>query len=589
MTRRLAWLVLLVTASSARADLFSPGELAKAHRELDGLSNCTQCHPEGGKLSQETCLACHTELKGRVAKGVGFHGRIPGEKRECENCHKDHQGRDVSLITWGAPGKKGFEHQRTGWPLKGKHERLECDKCHQNKLVKVPVIAQLLEKSPERRTYLGLRTRCTECHADEHRGQLEGDCDYCHREADWKPAAGFKHDETAYPLKGRHLKVKCEKCHPAITAAKVDVVPALRSETYARFSNLDHDACTDCHKDPHDSRFGPRCASCHTVSDWRTIRNSAKERSFHDKTRYQLKGEHLEVACAACHGPWPGQPARFKKMTFAKCNDCHLDAHEGQLEKAAGEKAPDCNTCHSVDGFSPPRFGLKEHQKTRFALEAAHRVVGCAGCHERTSAVLDKVPAPLRAEVARKKRKELFSAARFDFVKPLDRCETCHADVHQGQFEQRAGGCAACHANESFHALRFDHDKDSQFHLSGKHAEVLCVKCHAPDRRGEPMTWRPIDPACDTCHTDAHVGQFPSRGCDDCHGTTDFKKVNFVHRPPNTDFVLEGKHTAVQCAKCHPAVNVGKGVKAQRFKGLPQSCEGCHADFHQGAFQGFEP
>jgi hypothetical protein len=50
---------------------------------------------------------------------------------------------------------------------------------------------------------------------------------------------------------------------------------------------------------------------------------------------------------------------------------------------------------------------------------------------------------------------------------------------------------------------------------------------------------------------------------------------------------LEGKHGAVACALCHPRVEVAPGVTAALYKPRPTSCEGCHADFHRGAFQRF--
>ena len=41
----------------------SPGELAKVHAHLEGMSNCTQCHSLGAKVSNEKCLDCHKEVK----------------------------------------------------------------------------------------------------------------------------------------------------------------------------------------------------------------------------------------------------------------------------------------------------------------------------------------------------------------------------------------------------------------------------------------------------------------------------------------------------------------------------------------------
>ena len=50
----------LLGAGGARADLFSPGPLAKGHQALEGIKSCTQCHVAGKHLAASTCLSCHT-------------------------------------------------------------------------------------------------------------------------------------------------------------------------------------------------------------------------------------------------------------------------------------------------------------------------------------------------------------------------------------------------------------------------------------------------------------------------------------------------------------------------------------------------
>ncbi len=40
----------------------SPGALSSPHSHLEGISNCTQCHELGNKVSDNKCLACHTEI-----------------------------------------------------------------------------------------------------------------------------------------------------------------------------------------------------------------------------------------------------------------------------------------------------------------------------------------------------------------------------------------------------------------------------------------------------------------------------------------------------------------------------------------------
>ncbi len=568
-------------ATAASADIFSPGELAKPHSSLEGIANCTKCHPEGGRLSQETCLACHSELKPELAAHTGLHGRIPQADRSCETCHADHQGVGFNLINWGPAGKRGFEHGKSGWALKGKHLGVKCDVCHEPRRIEVASVVKLLQEHPGRTTSLGLGTACTGCHFDEHRGQLTGGCQTCHQETGWKLAAGFSHDETGYPLKGKHVTVACAKCHtPATQAAAANAFPAPVSETFLKFTAVESKQCSSCHKDPHDGRFGASCTSCHSVEGWRSIRNLAQERGFHDQTRYPLKGEHLDVACTACHGPSPGRKAKFKGLAFAHCTDCHSDAHDGQLAKESSGKPADCKRCHSVEGFSPPRFTLADHQQTEFKLEGAHRVVGCAGCHQQQ--------AP-KQESGAKKRSRLHSAALFELTKVVaPGCSGCHADVHEGQFDL-SKGCQRCHSAETFHQVTFNHDVDSRFPLAGKHAGVLCAKCHVPSASGVTR-FKPLETACASCHADPHAGQFGTSPCATCHDTKGFRPASgFMHQAPFTDFVLEGKHSQVACERCHPSVAVAGAKRVQRFLGAPRTCEGCHSDFHKGAFEGFAP
>ncbi|MBL8955740.1 MAG: hypothetical protein JNK82_33510 [Myxococcaceae bacterium] len=572
----------------AHGDLFSPGELTKAHHHLEGLQNCTQCHPAGQQLSQGSCLECHAELKPQLAKGRGLHGRIAAAQRDCEHCHHEHRGLTAPIIEWGAGGKNGFNHARTGWALRGGHLEAACGDCHQQRRIALAPVRALLEKHPTRETYLGLPTQCGACHFDEHRDQVGQVCDGCHVEKSWKPAPGFDHGQSGYPLTGKHARVACEKCHPRLrdeTTAK-PTFPAPKAETYLKYSPLEHQTCLECHKDPHDGRFGQRCSSCHTTEGWSVIRNASQERAFHDKTRYPLEGEHLEAPCTGCHGPWPGHPAKFKGLKFGACSDCHADAHLGQLAK------PACEACHAVDGFTPVRFGVTQHGSTRFPLGGAHTTVGCLACHPHTASLEARIPGGVRVELKRRKRPELFSFAALDFKRPLDKCESCHADAHAGQLKDKP--CSSCHRTTSFSALDFDHDTGSAWPLSGKHAEVKCAKCHAPDKKGQPVLYRGLATTCAGCHADVHAGQLARvRGqvtdCERCHETTAFKPAKFVHEPPFTPFLLDGRHATSSCERCHRPVKVAGQLTAVRYKPLPQTCEGCHADFHRGAFEGFEP
>src|SRR5262249_24440912 len=133
------------------------------------------------------------------------------------------------------------------------------------------------------------------------------------------------------------------------------------------------------------------------------------------------------------------------------------------------------------------------------------------------------------------------------------------------------------------------------FALTGRHKEALCESCHRPANLGgmQTVAYVGLTAQCSGCHADVHGGQFtkPSAAteCSDCHNTQSFKPADFRHRPPFTSFLLEGKHASTACKSCHPAVRVGGGATVQRYRHVPTTCIGCHADVHGQRFQGFVP
>lgn len=577
-------IAVLILSGAARADLLSPGPLTRAHANLEGLANCTKCHVKGGQVSEQRCLDCHAELKDRVAKKEGFHGRIPPGQLSCNLCHHEHQGRDFELIEWPG-GQKRFDHRKTGWALEGAHAKLDCARCHVNKLIVDGDIRAFIVEHPGRGTFLGLGTRCAQCHFDEHRGQLAGACASCHNQVAWKPAPGFNHAKTDYALKGQHASVACLKCHAREVDARTHKEAALvpKSEVFSRFRPVAHGSCADCHKDPHQGRLGADCMACHVESGWFDVRAASGERAFHEKTRYPLRGAHLEVACKSCHGGFRGVPAVYKGLRFDTCAACHVDAHLAQL----GVPPQACDTCHDLQGFLPARYDPAWHRK--YPLEGAHAVVACSACH-KTDAALAARAAPIRAFLEVRHRQDRVSLVDFHPPAPAGRCDTCHSDVHRGQFSQRVqkSGCGDCHQVQTFHEVRFDHDRESRFALTGAHAKAACAACHA--LQAGAVRYRPIDVACASCHADVHAGQFARprarADCVACHGTGDWKATAFVHKAPFTSFELDGKHARIACAACHRKVEA-RGVQVVQYRGLPVTCAGCHVDVHRGAFKDF--
>jgi len=391
--------------------------LKGAHVSVD----CNNCH-KPKKLYRETpsnCYSCHK-------KDDAHKGKL-GKK--CAQCHQS--------TAWP---KAKFNHDKTKFPLKGRHKRVSCGSCHAGS------------------RYKNTPKNCISCHSidDAHTGKNGKKCQTCHVPAKWKKLI-FNHDrKTKFKLEGRHKKVKCSSCHTG---------PIYKKKLKTN--------CVACHRqdDIHLGRNGSKCASCHTSRKWSSARFD------HDKTKFPLRGKHSKISCELCHegdvhkeklstscyachqtsDPHKGQQGKHcqychndsgwkKRIVFdhdltpfpligqhatVPCEECHLsqtfkdtsldcvschkddDTHKGYLGK-------ECQTCHNPNDWRLWKFN--HDTQTRFRLDGKHRGLECSACHKST--IMGKV---------------IQSAA----------CSSCHLldDVHHGQFGRR---CAQCHSTKSF-------------------------------------------------------------------------------------------------------------------------------------------
>jgi hypothetical protein len=482
----LALLLLLGGTHGAAAQLISPGKLAAAHSDLEGIRRCTSCHELGKRgVSDAKCLACHTPLEARIEAKKGYHATLVGQP--CASCHKDHLGPDAALVRFDTTA---FDHARTGYRLDGKHAGAACHSCHKPAFITASDVRAFQGRHGTlASTYLGLGTACVDCHTsdDPHHGQFQGRaCSSCHTTETWKKAPGFDHDRARYRLSGAHRTVDCEKCHRTERNS---------SGHWVRYTSLSFGKCTSCHEDPHGGGMGPECTSCHTTSGWKKLDRSTFERRFdHAKTDFKLVGRHASISCASCHvaGTAPDSSIRmaFKPGTSSRpypppvannCRSCHLDYHHGVFDALADSGA--CGSCHTQDDWKPSTFDLFRHDReTTYKLEGAHRAVPCEGCHDNP------------------KLGQTHLTFRFDHVT----CRTCHErtdDPHHGQFGDAA--CESCHTDASFQdAPRFDHGR-TRFPLTGAHADVPCASCHKKERFPDGsmvVRYRPLGIECRDCH-----------------------------------------------------------------------------------------
>jgi hypothetical protein len=542
--RRVSILIFLISLLSGERlpAQISPGKLASAHAKGEGIEHCTACHTIGKELLNTKCLDCHTEIDRRVKNHEGYHATVAS--KPCAECHSEHHGRDFQIVHFDTAS---FDHASIGFRLEGKHAVIGCRACHATKNI---VSSDIQKFSAERkqRTYLGLSTACKSCHEDQHKGQFTKDCSSCHTSDRWKPASKFSHDQSRYPLTGKHRTVECNRCHDK----------TLDDGKAIRYTNMAFSTCNPCHSDPHREKFQQACSTCHTTEEFHRV---VKSEFDHAKTRFPLEGKHASLKCSECHQDNPkvrnaSGELGYHITKFQRCSDCHADAHAGQfLSRPDGGK---CESCHTVDGFEVVRFTITDHESTRFPLHGSHAAVACISCHPA-----DKVKAK--------------STMQFRWKEAID-CVMCHTDVHKAQFAGKMpNGCTTCHTTVTWKTLTFSHE-NTQFPLRGKHAEIACSKCHTtPSDTTKPVQYTGLTVECSGCHKDEHEGQFEVAGfteCKKCHTAVRWNDLLFNHELQSR-FVLTGAHERVPCAKCHMQVVINRRT-VTKYKPLGTQCVDCH-------------
>ncbi len=371
----------------------------------------------------------------------------------------------------------------------------------------------------------------------------------------WKPAPAFKHDDTKYPLTGKHIKVECIKCHK-IEKSELPThhfIPKRDGAgTFSRYKPLEFASCITCHKDVHNNKFGPDCASCHVTNTWAEMKS---KRFDHSKTVYPLVGKHITVTCAKCHT----SGKTTDKLKFALCMDCHRDYHKEQFPQRTD--GPECKSCHIVEGWIPSNYGLEQHQQSRYPLTGGHLATPCGICHK-----------PEEREGAK--------IARYAY--PDLACKVCHEDIHQKEADKWMilKGCDACHTPESWKVVKFDHSK-SKYPLDGRHKTTACGACHSiePPLGGKKIVkLTELALNCAGCHKDEHQEQFTVEAvigeCSRCHTPASWKWLRFNHN--DARYKLDGAHSKVACDKCHQTEMGTNGKSFVRYRPVPMACSDCH-------------
>ncbi len=430
-------------------------------------------------------------------------------KVNCSDCHTS-AGWEIPYDKWDRTGPifskttgwligsdtARFSHTKTGFPLTGRHIRVDCRACHVSMV------------------FSDANTDCVSCHTDLHNGTVGKDCARCHTTENWLvDNIPELHHDNGFPLVGAHATATCTDCH--------------KSETGLQFDRIGND-CINCHltdfaattnPDHKAAGFSTNCAECHDITrfDWTT------DKVNHDF--FPLTKGHNITDCAKCHtgGSYSSTPS--------DCISCHKNDYETTVNPShpVANFSQNCTECHTTDiNWMPAKYS--QHDADYFPIYSGkHQGTWnlCQDCHTNPS-----------------------NYAEFT-------CTTCHTNPetdnhHNGVngYSYNSPACLACHSTGSAEDV-FDHSK-THFPLTGAHLSAACLDCHASGYAGTPTN-------CASCHTpDYNQSANPNHtalaiptDCATCHTTAGWEPATFaIH---NNYYPLNGAHTAIanDCVACH--------------------------------------
>ncbi len=270
------------------------------------ITDCNSCHATTYAGIATDCYACHSSEFAATSDPDHEQG---GFDHDCALCHNTNRWEPAN-----------FDHSVSGFPLTGRHVSVSCNSCHAS-------------------GYTGTPSDCYACHQSDFQNasdpnhvqaNFDQDCTSCHSTNGWTPSS-FEHNNTSFPLTGRHVTASCISCH-------------------AFGYSGTQSACFACHQSDYDGTTDPNhvsanfpndCLSCHTTSGW------TPSTWDHDAQYFPIySGTHRNEwnDCSDCHV----QPANYAVF---ECIDCHqhsrteTDNHHNEVNNYQYLSTA-CYSCH---------------------------------------------------------------------------------------------------------------------------------------------------------------------------------------------------------------------------------------------------
>ncbi|MBL0060762.1 MAG: hypothetical protein IPP40_04550 [bacterium] len=385
---------------------------------------------------------------------------------------------------------------------------------------------------------------------DHQAAGFSNQCQTCHTTNNWD--ANYNHNNTGFPLTGRHVQATCIQCH---ASGQYDGLPT----TCASCHLSDYNGTND--PDHEAANFPTTCQTCHSTSNWNSTFN-------HNNTSFPLTGQHIQATCNQCHasGQYDGLPTT--------CVSCHLADYNGTTDPdhEAANFPTTCQTCHTTSNWDA-NFN---HNNSSFPLTGQHVQATCNQCH--ASGQYDGLPTT---------------------------CVSCHlADYNDTDDpDHQAAGfstqCQTCHTTSNWDA-NFNHN-NTGFPLTGQHITATCNQCHSGG------IYNGLTTVCVDCHLadynssadpDHEADQYPT-ACQDCHTPSNWNST-FNHAPLFPITTGAHRNEWNTCRECHPnAGNFGvfscthchehrqseansEHQDVNGYQWLSSACYSCHPDGREG-------
>ena len=220
-----ASVILAVLAIAYPDVLLSPGKLAKGHKAMN--NDCLACHTPFRGITSVQCINCHKKsdigyktvagavIKKNTNKAL-FHKDLANNS--CVDCHTDHKG------TVAKEAAKPFRHASLSLQLMN-----DCISCHKNQTPK-NTLHQLAKGNclechqttswkpatfDHKKFTASSGNQCISCHkadqpSDDMHRQTQASCGTCHSTSRWIPAT-FNHNRF-FRLDSDH-RTSCKTCH----------------------------------------------------------------------------------------------------------------------------------------------------------------------------------------------------------------------------------------------------------------------------------------------------------------------------------------------------------------------------------------